>query len=378
MSDRTFHALQVSAKQPSGNAGVLISLAVPDDLQSLYTGSAGQHIVVRAHIEGSDVRRTYSLISRSLNSLPPNSPAGAQTLQIAVRVQETGILSRYLSTQIEPGDSLEVMPPTGSFQSRLEGPGRRAYVMLAAGSGITPVLAVLRHKLEKETQCTCTLLYGNQDTARALCLDEVLALKDRYLERLSLHFFMSREPQAQSRFNGRIDPARLQEFLTRVPKPQQYDECFVCVPSVMDGGLQEVLHTAGIPADRIHSESFTTAAAPSPVQSPTSRAFPDASQNPGSAQEAKVGVTVVMGGRRRTFVATPAQTLLAAGLAAGLDLPFSCCGGVCSTCRARVVEGEVEMAQNYALEDWELAAGFVLVCQSTALTPAVVLDYDAV
>jgi len=276
---------------------------------------------------------------------------------------------------VEPGGRLDVMPPTGSFQSRITGEGSRVYLMVAAGAGITPVLALLRAKLEQEPDCMCTLLYGNRDTARMLCREEVLALKDRFLARLSLHFFMSREPQAQSRFNGRIDAARLQDFLTLYPRAPAFDECFVCVPSVQDGSLQSVLQASGIPGDRIHWESFTTTA-----QAQTSLPGAAAEHPPSRAggEGSEVAVTIVMGGRRRTFTTTTTDSVLSAGLAAGLDLPYSCCGGVCSTCRARIVEGEVEMAQNYALEDWEVEAGFVLVCQSRAITPTLVVDYDSV
>lgn len=366
MIERAFHALQVRSKRPSGNAGTLITIAVPRELQSLYQGLPGQHIVVRARIAGAEVRRTYSLIC----------PVVGQTVEIAVRTEPAGAMSRYLSDVVEPGDLLEVMPPTGSFQSRLTGKGPRAYLMVAAGSGITPVLALLRAKLEQEPDCTCTLLYGNRDTARMLCREEVLALKDRFLARLSLYFFMSREPQAQSRFNGRIDAARLQDFMTLYPRAPAFDECFVCVPSVQDGSLQSVLQANGVAGDRIHWESFTTTA-----QGQRSLSGAAAEQPASTAVEegSEVAVTIVMGGRRRTFATTTTtDSVLSAGLAAGLDLPYSCCGGVCSTCRARIVEGEVEMAQNYALEDWEVEAGFVLVCQSRAVTPTLVVDYDSV
>lgn len=369
MSERGFHALEVRSKHPSGDAGVLITLALPPQLppekQTLYRGLPGQHIVVRALLEGAEIRRTYSLIT----------PVLGQTLQIAVRSHPGGVMSRYLTDVLKPGDALDVLPPTGSFHSRLEGPDPRSYLMVAAGSGITPVLALLEAKLAVEPRSTCTLLYGNRDTARMLCREEVLALKDRYLDRLSLHFFMSREPQAQSRFNGRIDVARLEEFLALVPRRSAFAECFVCVPGEIDGHLRTVLQAQGIARDRIHRESFTTAV---PDQSALSGAAATSTPTRTSEASAEVTVTVVMGGRQRTFATTSAETVLTAGLAAGLDLPYSCCGGVCSTCRARLVEGEVEMAQNYALEDWEIEAGFVLVCQSRAITPRLVLDYDTV
>lgn len=358
MKDRAFHPLKVTAIRPAGAAGTRLTFDVPDELRPVFHGLSGQHIAVRATLAGVEVRRTYSLIS----------PAGQYPLEIAVRLHDQGLMCRHLGNELRVGDRVEVMPPAGSLHSRLDGSVSRSYLGLAAGCGITPVLAVLTDKLLHEPLSRATLVFGNRSTSRMMCLEEVMTLKDRFLERFSVHFLMSREPQQLARFNARLDAHWLQEFLDAPSNRETCDEVFVCVPGVEDGTLRNILLRAGIADDCIHAESFNASAARQPVR---------VSEPEGATDEVQVGV--LMDGRRRSFVMDDSgATLLEAALDAGLDLPYSCCGGVCSTCRARVVEGKVEMAQNHALEDWEIEAGFVLVCQSRPITSSVVLDYDSI
>jgi ring-1,2-phenylacetyl-CoA epoxidase subunit PaaE len=304
-----------------------------------------------------------------------NAP-GEWPLRIVPRVHAQGLMSRYLTEQLRPGDLLEVLPPNGSFTLRQPSAGG-TYVAFAAGCGITPVLSVVRTLLAGAA-ARVILFYGNTGGARTMCLEELLALKDRYLERLSLHFVMSREPQEVELYNGRIDAARVRQFATTLFSPQEAREYFVCGPGDMIEQVSATLHALGVESGRVHAEHFTlattgeaTAASTSTVTATT--ATPAAvAPAPGMAE-----VTVVMDGRRRSFLMNmDDEPVLDAAARAGIELPFSCRAGVCSTCRTKVVRGEVTMAQNYALEDWELEQGYVLACQSRVMSPALELDYD--
>jgi ring-1,2-phenylacetyl-CoA epoxidase subunit PaaE len=364
-----FHSLTVSAISPDAEDAVTIALEVPPELRAEYLGAAGQHVVVRAEIDAEEVRRTYS---------PVNAP-GEWPLVIVPRVHAAGKMSRYLAEQLRAGDRLEVLPPNGSFTPRTGAQRGGSYVAFAAGCGITPVLSVARALLA-QPQKRVILFYGNSGSARTMCLEELLALKDRYLERLSLHFLMSREPQEVALYNGRIDGARVREFAATLFRPGEIAEYFVCGPGDMIEQVGASLRALGVEGSRVHAEHFSAATAPegaaraaAAAQAPTPAPAP-AAAGPGGTQ---AEVTIVMDGRRRVFsMAVNAETVLDAAARAGIELPFSCRAGVCSTCRTKVVRGEVEMAQNYALEDWELEQGYVLACQSRVKSETLELDYD--
>jgi ring-1,2-phenylacetyl-CoA epoxidase subunit PaaE len=364
-----FHSLKIADISPDAEDAVAIALEVPAALREAYQGSAGQHVVVRVTIDGEETRRTYSLV---------NAP-GEWPLRIVPRVHPQGRMSRYLAEQLRVGDSLEVLPPNGSFTPRDVAPGAAATcVAFAAGCGITPVLSVIRALLARGAG-QVILFYGNSGSGRAMCLEELLALKDRYLGRLSLHFIMSREPQEVALYNGRIDAARVRQFAAALFRPQAVSEYFICGPGDMIEQVGATLRELAVADTPIHAEHFTLAttgaetAAVMPVQ---------AAQALGSALHAAPGVgeaevAVLMDGRRRTFnMKMDDETVLDAAARAGIELPFSCRAGVCSTCRTKVVRGEVEMAQNYALEDWELEQGYVLACQSRVKSSVLELDYD--
>jgi ring-1,2-phenylacetyl-CoA epoxidase subunit PaaE len=371
-----FHALKVLQVAPDAEDAVAIALEVPAQLRPLYCGSAGQHVVLRALIDGSETRRTYSLINA-----PDEWP-----LRIVPRVHSAGHMSRYLAEQLRAGDSLDVLPPNGSFGARSEAAGG-TYVAFASGCGITPVLAIVRTLLAAGAT-RVLLFYGNTGGARTMCLEELQGLKDRYLAQLALHFVMSREPQEVALYNGRIDAARVREFARTLFAAAQVREFFVCGPGDMIEQVQGALRVLGVDAARIHCEHFTTAtieagrpeSAPPPTAEaaePLAEVAPAATapQPAPTANEAEV--TVLMDGRRRTFtMQREAETVLDAAARAGIELPFSCRAGVCSTCRTKVIRGEVEMAQNYALEDWELEQGYVLACQSRVKSTQLELDYD--
>ena len=368
-----FHSLPVVRLMPDAEDAVAIELAVPPELRAEYLGAAGQHVVVRAALDGEDTRRTYSLV---------NAP-GEWPLRIVPRVHAQGRMSRYLAEQLRPGDALEVLPPNGSFTPREAAPARGTYVAFAAGCGITPVLAMARALLERGARVL--LFYGNSGTARTMCLEELLALKDRYLDRLSLHFLMSREPQEVALYNGRIDAERVRQFAATLFRPREISEYFVCGPGDMIEQVTATLRDLGVDPVRVHAEHFTVTttgetsaprpAAPAgaqPVPAPPAASVAASGTVAGTAE-----VTVLMDGRRRSFTMRMyEETVLDAAARAGIELPFSCRAGVCSTCRTKVIRGEVAMAQNYALEEWELEQGYVLACQSHVRSPTLELDYD--
>jgi ring-1,2-phenylacetyl-CoA epoxidase subunit PaaE len=404
----TFHTLRVAEIHPEAEDAVGISLEVPAELREAYRGLPGQHVVVRTEINDEENRRTYSVVSAP----------GESTLRIVARVHPAGHMSRYFAEQLNAGDELDVLPPNGSFTPRRAAQGKGRYVAFASGCGITPVLSIVRSLLMADKGNRVVLFYGNASTGRAMCLEELLGLKDQYLDRLSLHFVMSREPQEVELYNGRIDAAKVKDFARTLFSPTEVTEYFVCGPGNMIDEVSATLRQLGVAADHIHGEHFTLATttpteqptepvnspppggaegartqaspaarAPAPTGAPAA-ASPEARTaapiapraalaTPTAPAEGMAEVTVRMDGRRRSFtMKMNDEVVLDAAMRAGLELPFSCRAGVCSTCRTKVVRGEVEMAQNYALEDWEVEQGYILACQSCVKTPVLELDYD--
>ena len=353
-----FHSLRVAQVQTQAEDAISVALEVPADLSAEYRGAPGQHIVLRTALESEEVRRTYSLVSA------PGEPL----LRIVARVHSEGRLSQHL-TRLRPGDRLDVLPPNGSFTPHSAAAGQGTCLGFAAGCGITPIIAIVRSWLEAGPTGRAILFYGNRSMGRAMCLDELLALKDRYLDRLALHFIMSREPQDVEIYNGRLDGERVRQLAQSFFAPREVAECFVCGPGDMIDSASHALRELGVSPDRIRAEHFTVAtAAPQPAAAPRTMA---------GVESDMAEVTVLMDGRRRSFtMRMNGESVLDGAARAGLDLPFSCRAGVCSTCRTKVVRGEVAMDQNYALEDWELEQGYVLACQSKVKTPVLELDYD--
>jgi len=359
-----FHPLRVAQVQTQAEDAIALALEVPADLAAEYRGIAGQHIVLRATLGGEEIRRTYSLVSAP----------GERLLRIVARVHSEGRLSTHLERHVRPGDRLDVLPPNGSFTAHSAAAGRGTCVAFAAGCGITPIVAIARNWLEAGPAGRVVLFYGNRSMARAMCLEELLALKDRYLERLSLHFLMSREPQEADIYNGKLDGEHIKLLGASFFTPAEVAEYFVCGPGDMIETVSSTLRGLSVPSDRIRAEHFTvaTAAAP-PAQARESAPPPPALQTTAGVAE----VTIIMDGRRRSFtMAMNGESVLDGAARAGLELPFSCRAGVCSTCRTKVIRGEVAMDQNHALEDWELEQGYVLACQSKVKTPVLELDYD--
>jgi ring-1,2-phenylacetyl-CoA epoxidase subunit PaaE len=371
-----FHALRIVELQPDADDAVAVALDVPLELRSEYVGLPGQHIVLRAALEGAEARRTYSLT---------NAP-GEWPLRIVARIHEQGRMSRYLAEQLKVSDRIDVLPPNGSLTPRWvkSAVGARTYVGFASGCGITPVMAVIKAVLQEDPGNQFVLFYGNSNTSRVMCLEALLGLKDQFMGRLALHFVMSREPQEVELYNGRVDASRVREFARTLFEAEQVAEFFVCGPGDMIEQVSGALRDLNVGTERIHSEHFADAAGVYGAADGRATAVAVEDRVPSATEESVAAsgietaeITVLMDGRRRTFtMRMNDETVLDAASRAGLDLPFSCRAGVCSTCRTKVVSGEVQMAQNYALEDWELDQGYVLACQSRVKTPALELDYD--
>jgi ring-1,2-phenylacetyl-CoA epoxidase subunit PaaE len=382
-----FHSLRIADVQPDAEDAVALALEVPQELRSEYVGLPGQHVVLKADLDGEEARRTYSLV---------NAP-GEWPLRIVARIHERGRMSRHLAESVKAGDRIDVLPPNGSLTPRLTPAAdpaagtTRTYMGFASGCGITPILSISKAVLQADPRNRFILFYGNSSTGRVMCLEEVLGLKDRYLDRLALHFLMSKEPQEVALYNGRLDAARVRELAQTLFKPDQIAEFFVCGPGDMIEQVSAVLRDLNVGAERIHGEHFVVATDQHSVEltaralgsqaggspSPTTGGAPAPAVAHTAPKSDSAEVTVQMDGRRRTFtMKMDDETVLDAAMRAGLELPFSCRAGVCSTCRTKVVSGEVEMAQNYALEDWELEQGYVLACQSHVKTPTLELDYD--
>ncbi|HEX9773049.1 MAG TPA: 2Fe-2S iron-sulfur cluster-binding protein [Steroidobacteraceae bacterium] len=369
-----FHPLTLSARSRTADDAVHITFDVPAELRDDYRFEAGQHVAVRALLDGVEQRRTYSIIN----------PPGSGRLELGIRVQSQGAMSRFLAERVRVGDTIEVLTPNGSFHPAAE-PGRARWcVAFASGSGISPVLSIAATVLEREPLSRFQLFYGNTSIARTMFVDELMALKNRYLTRLSVHFIMSREPQDLEVFNGRLDSAKVRELARGMFDPGSVDEYFICGPGSMIHDIQGVLAELGVKA-RVHAEHFTAegetaahAASVTAETTPGPRPVAAPSPVPAASADATIAtVTVIMDGRRRTFPVTASdEFVLDAAGRAGLDLPYSCRAGVCSTCRAKLVRGTVELENNVALEDWELEAGYILCCQARPTSPELEITYD--
>lgn len=360
MSTPHFHELFVKRITPQAAGAVAVTLAIPPALRDAYAFQPGQFLTLRAQINGEAVRRSYSICSST------QQYARAQEIEVGIKPVAGGVFSNWAATQLQPGDTLDVMPPDGRFTTHLNNPGAHR-VGFAAGSGITPILSLIASTLEDDPETRFTLVYGNQRTDSILFNERLQDLKDRYPTRLSLIHLLSRQSQDVPLFNGRIDGPKVSELLATLIPVASIDEAFVCGPEGMIEATEQALLAAGLDKARLRTERFATAGAPTPAPAP------GASTN---AATAPIKFDVVLDGKTHHLGLQPRDKLLDVALAAGLDLPYSCKGGVCCTCRARVLEGKVDMEKNFTLEGWEIDKGFVLTCQARALTPKVVVSYD--
>ncbi len=351
-----FHALRVREITRETPDAVSVSFEVPPELAADYAFAAGQYLTLRMTLDGEELRRSYSICTAP----------GDGDLRIAVKQLPGGRVSGWVNAALKPGDWLDVMTPTGRF-GLAHAPGNgRQHVAFAAGSGITPVLSIARDVLMREPGSHFTLFYGNRVTESILFRTALEELKDRYLARFAVFHVLSREQQDLSALNGHLNAEKIRDLLATVGGAAKIDHAFVCGPEAMIDEVGTALRDAGLAEERLHTERFVSALCGRP------RAAPVVDE---AAPPAHIA-TLIVDGKTRDVPVAAGEAVLDAALRAGLDLPFACKGGMCSTCRAKVVEGAVEMALNYALEPWETEAGFVLTCQAQCTTPRVTIDYD--
>ena len=353
-----FHPLTVSQVRNETRDTIAVTFAVPPELQDSFTFQQGQHLTLRAQIADEDVRRSYSICSAVQEG----------ALRVAIKRTQGGLFSSWANDTIKPGVTLDVMPPMGHFNVPLDAANRKHYLAFAAGSGITPILSIIKTTLAAEPHSRFTLFYGNRASSSVIFKDELSDLKDTYMERLKLAYVMSREQQDIELFNGRITKEKAAQFLKYWVRPEDIDVAFICGPEDMMLGVSEALQEAGVAKAQIKIELF---AASIPKHQHKPRAVdPQAGRH-------ETEVTVIMDGNATSFTMDQdKESLLDAGLKAGIDMRYSCKGGVCSTCRCKLLEGQVDMDVNYALEDYEIARGYVLSCQSFPITDKVVIDFD--
>lgn len=358
-----FHTLPVAAVDRLTEDAIAITFAVPPELREAYDFEPGQHLTVRRidPEDGEDIRRSYSLCST------PAELHARGRLRIGVKEIPGGQFSIWAAQALAPGDTVDVMPPLGHFTTAFGPPRVRHYAAVAAGSGITPVLSLVTAGLATEPQSRWTLLYGNRYARSVMFAEELADLKDRYPARLHIVHVLSREPREAELLSGRIDADRFRGLLDALLPVDDVDEWFLCGPYGMVVDARGVLAERGVPDTAVHTELFHVDEAP-----PPERTAEEPSREAGTAE-----VTVLLDGRASTFTMRRDERVLDAALRVRSELPYSCKGGVCSTCRARVTEGEVVMAQNWSLEPADLAAGYVLTCQSSPVTDSLTVDYDA-
>ena len=348
-----FHPLRVRDVEHLTDDAVAITVDVPDDLAEIFRFRAGQYLTLRRETPDGEERRSYSICA----------PEGAAP-RIGVRRVETGLFSEWLVDHLAAGDELEVGPPEGRFTPDPR-PGEH-HTLIAAGSGITPVLSIAATVLAAHPDTHVTLLYGNRRADTVMFTEELADLKDRYRHRLQLDHVLSREPVEAEIFAGRLDREKLRTLLTTLVPTPDVDHWWLCGPLEMVTGARDLLDELGVSRDRVHAELFY-------VETPPPRPVRH-EDVPADATGAEA--RIVLHGREVTATLPRDAFVLDAAQKVRSDLPFACRGGVCGTCRAKVVSGEVHMQRNFALEPEEVAAGFVLTCQSVPVSDALVIDYD--
>lgn len=356
-----FQTLTVSGEPRREADALVVTLDVPPVLSTAYLFKPGQHLALRAVIDGEELRRTYSICSG------PGDP-----LRIAIKRVEGGRFSNWAQSHLKAGARLEAMPPSGRFTLPPPGGPARSIVAFAAGSGITPVLAMIKHALANEPQARVTLVYGNRGHDTILFAGELEDLKDRHLGRFEVIHMLTRDDDVEAPlFLGRITSEKVRALGERLIDYNAVDHVLVCGPGSMIKDVRSELLALGIPAARIHHEFFSSPGVPRAETAPPKQvATPTLTGK-------MVELTIVLDGVRRRIAAEPGQKVLEAALKAGVKAPYSCAGGMCSTCRARIVEGTAAMAVNYSLEPWEIDKGFVLTCQAVPTSEKIVIDYDA-
>nr|WP_319564558.1 2Fe-2S iron-sulfur cluster-binding protein [uncultured Rhodoferax sp.] len=359
-----FHDLRVARISPEAAGSVAVALSVPDDLLESFDFQPGQYLTLRSKIDGADVRRSYSICCTHSHLKKHHE------LVVGIRPMEGGVFSNWAATQLKAGDLLAVLPPDGRFVSKR--PRALHRVGFAAGSGITPILSIMASTLEDQPDSKFTLVYGNRSMASVMFNEALQDLKDRFAGRLTLIHILSRQAQEADLMQGRIDGDKVRAIINALLPVGSMDEVFICGPEAMIEVTEKALLEAGVPAKQVHTERFT---------SPTLEALsPEARQAAVSHLKlpagGQVALTVVLDGKSHALRMNPDEHVLDVAMAAGLDLPFSCKGGVCATCRCKVMTGSVAMDKNFGLEAWETDKGFVLSCQSRPTSEVVSVSFD--
>ncbi len=359
-----FHDLPISRVSPEAAGAVAISFAVPPGLRDTFAFEPGQFLTLRAQIGGQDVRRSYSICS------PRGHFQNTGELEVGIRPMQGGMFSNWAAAQLKAGDVLQVMSPDGRFVSSR--PRALHRVGFAAGSGITPILAIIATTLEEQPNAKFTLVYGNRSMGSVMFNEALQDLKDRYPDRLTLIHILSRQAQEVDLLQGRIDGAKVRAVVDALLPAASMDEVFICGPEAMIEATEEALLACGVPARNIHTERFS---------SPVLDALPAAERRAAAASHAPplhgdIALALTLDGKQHLLRMNANQHVLDFAVAAGLDLPYSCKAGVCCTCRAKVMEGRVVMDKNFTLEQWEIDKGFVLTCQARPTSRQLTISFD--
>ncbi|OZI57479.1 1,2-phenylacetyl-CoA epoxidase subunit PaaE [Bordetella genomosp. 4] len=359
MSQNSFHSLRVSSVARNTRDAVVVTFDLPEALQSQFEFRPGQYLTLRTQLDGEELRRSYSICSAP----------GDGVLRVAIKKVDDGAFSSWANQALQAGQMLEVMPPAGNFTVDFSPEHQRHYVAFAVGSGITPVFSLVKTALSTEPRSRFTLFFGNRASSSVLFREEIEDLKNLYMDRFSLVYIMSRESQDIELFNGRLDGDKVDQLLSAWMPATDIDYAFVCGPQTMIESVVQHLQDRGVPKSQIKFELFGAPRGP--------RALRTGRDTPAAPGKGQCEVTVVQDGHSRSFVIQKNKdSVLDSALEQGIELPYSCKGGVCSTCRCKVIEGEVDMDANFALEDYEVARGFVLSCQSFPVSDRLVLDFD--
>ena len=353
-----FHRLVVNDLRRETPDAVSLTFAIPQELADDYSFTPGQYLTLRTMMDGEEVRRSYSICSG------PNDGE----LRIAVKKVDGGAFSNWAADELKAGDELEVMTPTGRFGVAVAPEVARVYVGFAAGSGITPILSIVKGVLASEPNSRFFLFYGNRTTGGMLFREALEELKDRFLQRFSVFHVISGEEQDIPILHGRLDGEKVRVLLRSLVPAESIDHVFICGPTGMSEEIEAACRALDIAEDRIHVERFVSGLGGKPRPKLVI---------PPSAPP-KAFAALIIDGKRREVPVAEGEAILDAALRAGMDLPFACKGGMCSTCRAKLVEGRAEMELNYSLEPWELKSGFILTCQAKPVSERVVVDYDHV
>jgi ring-1,2-phenylacetyl-CoA epoxidase subunit PaaE len=355
-----FHPLKVRKVQKETDDCVSIVFDVPEHLKELFSFRQGQSLTIRKTLNGEEVRRNYSISSSPFDNI----------LRVAVKKVEGGSFSTYANESLKAGEVLEVLPPVGKFHTELDPQQKKNYLAFAAGSGITPILSIIKTTLISEPQSSFTLVYGNRNKNSIIFKEELEALKDKFIDRFRIYHILSRERSDAEINSGRIDVAKLELLTDKLVDLQSTDEYFLCGPEEMIFCIKGYLSGKGVADEKIHFELFTIPGQKKGAVTTKEQVLAD--------EGPKAKVSIKLDGIMFDFeLGYGSQSILDAALKQGADLPYACKGGVCTTCKARLLEGEVKMDVNWGLEPDEVANGFILTCQSHPQTPKVVIDFDS-